>query len=204
VHLGRIVRPSSEFASVNRPRTLLALSLVALLGWHVVAQEYKSGIKWPEPQKVTPAEEPGGPPSDAIVLFDGSDLSAFEGGEKWKVENGYALPLVRDVPLDDFAHVLPPVGSTNSCLPGRSVKPRAANGSRAGRRSGLGSGERMDLLSRPISRARTAPRRVRRGRRSGVSRGRRRSRGRGESTGSRRCGDPGCTSARCSPPGRST
>jgi hypothetical protein len=33
----------------------------------------------------------GGPPSDAIVLFDGSDLSQWDGGDKWLVENGYAV-----------------------------------------------------------------------------------------------------------------
>ena len=42
---------------------------------------------------VTPGDEYGAPPSDAIVLFDGTDLSQFEhvegGPAKWKVENGY-------------------------------------------------------------------------------------------------------------------
>ena len=35
---------------------------------------------------------PGAPPSDAIVLFDGSDLSKWtgrDGAADWKVENGY-------------------------------------------------------------------------------------------------------------------
>lgn len=55
----------------------------------------------PHPPVVTPATEPGGPPSDAIVLFDGKDLSKWtghpssitHGGDagpaEWKVENGY-------------------------------------------------------------------------------------------------------------------
>lgn len=51
--------------------------------------EYKSGIEWPEPPVVTPGEG-NLPPSDAIVLFDGTDMSAFNNGEKWKIENGYA------------------------------------------------------------------------------------------------------------------
>ena len=38
---------------------------------------------------VAPASQPGGPPSDAIVLFDGKDLSAWESGERWKVRNGF-------------------------------------------------------------------------------------------------------------------
>jgi len=53
----------------------------------------------PQPRIVTPGsfstqEAPGQPPSDAIMLFDGTDLSnwvnAKDGSEpKWKVENGY-------------------------------------------------------------------------------------------------------------------
>jgi hypothetical protein len=54
----------------------------------------------PHPKVVTPAPEPGGPPSDAIVLFDGRDLSHWQslaspitkkggGDPEWKLENGY-------------------------------------------------------------------------------------------------------------------
>ncbi len=51
----------------------------------------------PHPPVVTPAAEPGGAPSDAIVLFDGKDLSKWTSHERngnagtpgWKVENGY-------------------------------------------------------------------------------------------------------------------
>ena len=65
------------------------------------------GDKWhvhdgnrPPPRVVTPGsfstpDRPGKPPSDAIVLFDGKDLSKWRGGKggdaPWKVENGYAL-----------------------------------------------------------------------------------------------------------------
>jgi hypothetical protein len=46
-----------------------------------------------EPAVITPGDH-GSPPSDAIVLFDGKDLSSWKGdggGEaRWKVENGYA------------------------------------------------------------------------------------------------------------------
>src|SRR4051812_17562923 len=34
----------------------------------------------PHPKVVTPAPEPGGAPSDAIVLFDGRDLSKWQAG----------------------------------------------------------------------------------------------------------------------------
>src|SRR5436305_14979186 len=55
----------------------------------------------PHPPVVTPSAEPGGPPSDAIVLFDGKDLSKWSGhpssitkagsagAAEWKLENGY-------------------------------------------------------------------------------------------------------------------
>lgn len=52
-----------------------------------LAQDYKSGIEWQEPPIVTPGETNAQPPSDAIVLFDGTDMSAFTGGD-WKVEDG--------------------------------------------------------------------------------------------------------------------
>jgi len=42
----------------------------------------------PQPPVVTPGKKNHLPPSDAIVLFDGTDLSAWQGGA-WKVENGY-------------------------------------------------------------------------------------------------------------------
>jgi hypothetical protein len=45
-----------------------------------------------EPGTASTPEQPGRPPSDAIVLFDGSGLSAWKGKEGdagWKVENGY-------------------------------------------------------------------------------------------------------------------
>src|SRR5579862_1437114 len=55
----------------------------------------------PHPPVVTPSALPGGPPSDAIVLFDGKDLSKWTSAKltpavtlngapaPWKVENGY-------------------------------------------------------------------------------------------------------------------
>ncbi len=54
------------------------------------AGEYNSGKVWPEVPVVEPGE-PGQPPSDAVVLFDGTDLSQWNGGEKWQIQDGYAI-----------------------------------------------------------------------------------------------------------------
>ncbi len=60
--------------------------------WHV-----HDGTR-PQPPVVTPGtcstqDQPGAPPSDAVILFDGTDLSGWvakDGSDaKWKVENGY-------------------------------------------------------------------------------------------------------------------
>jgi hypothetical protein len=66
---------------------LLGLPLFALA---YVWDEYKSGVVWPEPVLVTPGEN-NSAPSDAIVLFDGTDMSQWEGGESWEVKDGYAI-----------------------------------------------------------------------------------------------------------------
>jgi len=67
---------------------LIVLALCGLLGV-AIAGEWKSGIVWPEPPVVAPGPV-GGPPSDAVVLFDGKDLSQWHGGQKWLVRDGVA------------------------------------------------------------------------------------------------------------------
>ena len=68
---------------------LLAGLLLAAGPLSAAVKEYKSGKIWPEPKAVDPGPV-GGPPSDAIVLFDGKDLSQWDGGEKWIVKDGAA------------------------------------------------------------------------------------------------------------------
>ncbi|MFN6151682.1 MAG: DUF1080 domain-containing protein [Planctomyces sp.] len=75
-------------------KKLRSLGLVAIaLFMHAgqsVAQEWKSGVEWQEPPLVTPGTTDNAPPSDAIVLFDGRNLDAWENGDKWTIENGVA------------------------------------------------------------------------------------------------------------------
>ncbi|HEX3656225.1 MAG TPA: DUF1080 domain-containing protein [Pirellulales bacterium] len=84
---------------------LLVLALAAGSIWALpIIKEYTSGKVWPEPKVVDPGPV-GGPPSDAIVLFDGKDLSAWHGAESWKVADGVATvgggPIYSKQPFGD-------------------------------------------------------------------------------------------------------
>jgi hypothetical protein len=84
--------------------------------------EYLTGIEWPEPPIVTPGKNCGEPPSDAVILFDGKDLTAWQGGERWKIEDGVAIVQGGDITTkqsfgDCQLHVewsapVPPTGSS--------------------------------------------------------------------------------------------
>ncbi len=66
---------------------IAAFVAMAMAASGASAGEYLSGVQWAEPAVI----DPGGPdkaPSDAVVLFDGKDLSAWDGGEKWTVADG--------------------------------------------------------------------------------------------------------------------
>lgn len=99
-------------------KTPIAFFIVSLAGGFVLpnvasAKEEKQtpmlpGLPWrmhdatrPAPRVVTPGEtfsHGAPPPSDAIVLFDGRDLSKWRGNNgpaTWKVENGY-MEVVKD------------------------------------------------------------------------------------------------------------
>ena len=58
--------------------------------------EYIAPIVWPQPPIIQPGTA-GGPPSDAVVLFDGKDMSAFKDGQDWKVEDGCAIAAKHDI-----------------------------------------------------------------------------------------------------------
>ena len=78
--------------------TLLALPALALAQTQVDPKWEIHDRNRPVPVAIDPGtastqEMPGRPPSDAIVLFDGKDLSKWQHKDgspaKWKVENGY-------------------------------------------------------------------------------------------------------------------
>ena len=66
----------------------IAILMSGIVAVRIFAGEYESGKVWPEPQVVTPGEN-GSPPSDAIVLFDGKDLSQWD--SHWIVKDGVAI-----------------------------------------------------------------------------------------------------------------
>jgi len=86
---------------VIRP-ALAGFIITAAITANVIAmQDYRSGIVWAEPKVVTPSEKPGDPPSDAIILFDGKDLSKWNGGDQWIVQDGYAIVQKTDITTKD-------------------------------------------------------------------------------------------------------
>jgi hypothetical protein len=64
---------------------LPSIFLVLVIGGLASGQRYLNGIVWPEPPVITPGNGPG-PPSDAIVLFDGKSFESWDGAKDWKVD----------------------------------------------------------------------------------------------------------------------
>lgn len=80
-----------------RFKTILLAVIVTVVFVTGCGEKYRWAVHdpgRPRPEVVGPAENIGRPPSDAVVLFDGTDLLQWEmvkdgSAGKWKVENGY-------------------------------------------------------------------------------------------------------------------
>ena len=77
--------------------TIPVLTVAVMLSRIVCGQEWKSGVEWHEPPTVTPGEQDTDAPSDAVILFDGTNLSEWENGDTWLIENGTAIPKETDI-----------------------------------------------------------------------------------------------------------
>ena len=90
--------------SFRRPAGILFLSVGAIVVSNYVGlrqlygyiSEYIAPIVWPKPPIIQPGKD-NSPPSDAIVLFDGKDMSAFKEGEDWPVRDGYFVASKHDI-----------------------------------------------------------------------------------------------------------
>jgi hypothetical protein len=90
-HLIRFANFALAFAAI-----LAVSSHVGLLQLFGSIIEYIAPIAWPQPPIIQPGTA-GSPPSDAVVLFDGKDMSAFKDGGDWKVEDGCAIADKHDI-----------------------------------------------------------------------------------------------------------
>lgn len=70
-------------------RWVTAMAAIACTVSCGYSQEWISGIIWPTPPIIQPGTA-GGPPSDAIALFDGQSLTAWHNGDKWSIADGVA------------------------------------------------------------------------------------------------------------------
>jgi hypothetical protein len=78
---------------VRRLAATLSLLLLPGAACGQAARPQDTEVYAPVPPVVTPGAQPGAPPSDAIVLFDGKDLSQWEsvrdkGPAGWTIEDG--------------------------------------------------------------------------------------------------------------------
>ena len=81
---------------VESPRSrwisrLFVFGITLAIGSLAISKEWISGIIWQEPVVIEPGSV-GGPPSDAVVLFNGTDMSQWADGDTWLVQDGYASP----------------------------------------------------------------------------------------------------------------
>ncbi len=82
---------SRYLTSLHRTSLRVALAAATVGGVfapNCLGQEYLNGIEWTPPTLVTPGATNDAPPSDAVVLFDGKDMSHWKNAEKWSIKDG--------------------------------------------------------------------------------------------------------------------
>ena len=78
-----MIRPALRSVKI----AAICAAILAIAGLGLAVTEWKSGKIWPEPKVIEPGTN-GGPPSDAIVLFGGADMSAWKNADSWEVKDG--------------------------------------------------------------------------------------------------------------------
>ncbi len=73
---------------IRATKLLTMITTVVVSMTFAQAEEYLNGIKWEKPPIVSPGATDRDPPSDAIVLFDGTDLSKWNNADRWSVQDG--------------------------------------------------------------------------------------------------------------------
>lgn len=89
------MRPSFRFRTFGYTFAIFVLmsSTIATIGWAQLPTGWKAhDVDRPQPTVVKPSTDVGGAPSDAVVLFDGTDMSNWRGRNgkdaKWKIVDG--------------------------------------------------------------------------------------------------------------------
>ena len=129
--------PTMHLPSIRCPRhaarfsilfvaVLFLSSHVGLLKLFAAIGEYIAPIVWPQPPIIQPDVD-NGPPSDAIVLFDGKDMSAFQGGEDWKARDGCVTADMHDIETKQVVRRLPAPCRMGRAGEGRGPRPGRGN-----------------------------------------------------------------------------
>jgi hypothetical protein len=103
-----MLKPFARITRFQKPALIAVIALIAAFSIVAVSQTLQELKPFDPPKKeptvITPGAKPGDPPSDAIVLFDGKDLSGWrsvrDGGDaKWQVREGYmeVMPRTGDI-----------------------------------------------------------------------------------------------------------